>query len=98
MSTFRAPNFVRCEYNERMSDLGGLLGRWFRHAQRVFHMLVGLVFLALTLAGVSVSVRLWDDYRSAPQQGLVSFELVTGFTVLLFILCLYTFAKARSVR
>ena len=81
-----------------MSDLGSLFGRWFRHAQRMFHILVGLVFLALTLAGASVSVKLWDDYRSAPEQGLVSFELVSGFTVLLFILCLYTFAKAGSVR
>jgi hypothetical protein len=81
-----------------MSDLGSLFGRWFRNARRMFHMLVGLVFLVLTLAGASVSVNLWDDYRSAPAQGLVSFELVSGFTVLLFILCLYTFAKARSVR
>jgi hypothetical protein len=64
----------------------------------MFHVLVGLVFLVLSLAGASVSVTLWDDYRSAPEQGLVSFELVSGFTVLLFILCLYTFAKARSVR
>jgi hypothetical protein len=88
----------RFEYSQGMSDLGGQFGRWFRNAQRMFHMLVGLVFLVLTLAGASVSVNLWDDYRSAPEQGLVSFELVSGFTVLLFILCLYTFAKARSVR
>jgi len=81
-----------------MSDLGSLFVRWFRQAQRVFHMLVGLVFLGLTVAGASVSVKLWDDYRSAPEEGLASFELVSGFTVLLFILCLYTFAKARSVR
>jgi hypothetical protein len=57
-----------------------------------------LAFLVLTLAGASVSIRLWGDYRSAPEQGLVSFELVVGFTLLLFILCLYSFAKARSVR
>ena len=81
-----------------MSDLGSLLSRWFRQAQRVFHMLVGLAFLGLSVAGASVSIKLWDDYRSAPEQGLVSLELVAGFTVLLFILCLYSFAKARSVR
>lgn len=81
-----------------MDSLTNLVGRWFRHAQRMFHMLVGLAFLVLTLAGASVSVKLWNDYRSAPEQGLVSFELVSGFTVLLFILCLYSFAKARSVR
>ncbi len=81
-----------------MNSLANLLGRCFRHAQRMFHMLVGLAFLVLTLAGVSVSLKLWNDYRSTPEQGLVSFELVSGFTVLLFILCLYSFAKARSVR
>lgn len=61
-------------------------------------MLVGVAFLVLTLAGASVSIKLWGDYRSAPEQGLVSFELVAGFTVVLSILCLYSFAKARSVR
>ncbi len=81
-----------------MSDLGSLLSRWFRQARRLFHMLVGLAFLILTLGGASVSIKLWGDYRSAPDQGLVSFELVAGFTVVLSILCLYSFAKARSVR
>jgi hypothetical protein len=81
-----------------MSNLAHLFGRWFRQAQRVFHMLVGLAFLGLSLAGASVSIKLWDDYRSAPEQGLVSLDLVAGFTVILFLLCLYSFAKARSVR
>jgi hypothetical protein len=30
--------------------------------------------------------------------GLVRFGLLAGFTVLLFIFCLYSFVKARSVR
>ncbi len=81
-----------------MSNLGSLLTRWFRQARRMFHMLVGLAFLVLTLASAWVSIELWGDYRSAPEQGLVRFEMVAGFTVLLFILCLYSFAKARSVR
>ncbi len=81
-----------------MSGLSSLLNRWFRQTQRVFHMLVGLAFLVLSLAGASVTMKLWSDYRSAPEQGLMSFDLVAGFTVLLFILCLYSFAKARSVR
>ncbi len=83
-----------------MSNLGSLLSRWFRQTRRMFHMLVGLAFLVLTLAGAWVSIERWSDYRSAPKQGWVSFELVAfpGFTVLLFILCLYSFAKARSVR
>ena len=84
--------------SEGMGNLGSLLSRWFRQAQRFFHMLVGLAFLVLTVAGASASIKLWDDYRSAPEQGLVSFELVTGFTVVLFILFLYSFAKARNVR
>jgi hypothetical protein len=66
----------------------------------LFHALIGLAFLVLTLVTAWFSIELWSDYRSAPRQWWVSFELVAlpGFTVLLFILCLYSFAKARSVR
>jgi len=81
-----------------LSKLRNLLCQWFRQAQRVFHMLVGLAFLVLTLAGASVSFAEWRYYRQAPAVGLVRFGLLAGFTVLLFIFCLYSFAKARSVR
>jgi hypothetical protein len=61
-------------------------------------MLVGLVFLVLAAAGASVSFSEWQYYLKSPSVGLVRFVLVAGFTVLLIIFCLYSFAKARSIR
>jgi hypothetical protein len=61
-------------------------------------MLVGLAFLFLALAGAAVSFSEWQYYTQAPAVGLARFYLVVGFTVLLVIFCLYSFAKARSVR
>ena len=81
-----------------MSKLGDLLTRLFLHAQRVFHLLVAVVFFFLTLAGVTVSLAEWRYYRQSPSVGLVRFGLLASFTVLLFIFCLYSFVKARSVR
>lgn len=81
-----------------MSKLGGLLRGYFLHAQRLFHTLVGLAFLFLALAGAAVSLKLWNDYRRSSVEGLASFEMVAGFTVLLIIFSLYSFLKARSVR
>ena len=82
----------------RLNKLGGLISKGFLHAQRVFHLLVGLVFLFLAMAGASVSLKLWGDYRKAPAEGLLVFGMVASFTVLLIIFCLYSFVKARSVR
>ena len=72
----------------------------FRSAQRLFHMLVGLVFLVLAVGGVSASVSYRQEYLEAPSTwNLIRFVSGASFTVGLFILCLYTlFAKARSVR
>jgi putative flippase GtrA len=39
----------------------------------------------------------WEFYRKAPDVGLLRFSLVGGFTILLAIFCLYSFAKARNV-
>jgi uncharacterized membrane protein len=81
-----------------LGKLSDLLAAWMRHAERLFHMLVGIVFLALTLAGVTVSITEWQYYQRTPSQGLLRFGLLASFTVLLFIFCLYSFLKARSVR
>lgn len=81
-----------------LSHLGSLLGKWFRHAQRLFHVLVAFAFLLLAVGGVAVSLKLWGDYRKVPSQGLWSFGMVASFTVLLIIFCLYSFVKARSIR
>ena len=81
-----------------MSKLGYLFTQCFRNAQRLFHMLVGLAFLALAVAGASVSFSEWQYYLKSPAVGLVRFVLVASFTGLLIIFCLYSFAKARSIR
>ena len=61
-------------------------------------MLVGLVFLVLSVAGATVSFSEWQYYLKSPSEGMVRFVLVASFTVLLIIFCLYSFAKARSIR
>jgi hypothetical protein len=73
--------------------------RWaIRSAQRMFHLLVGLAFLALSVAGAMVAYGEWRIYERTPADGPIRFWVVTGFTGLLVILGLYSFAKARSVR
>lgn len=77
---------------------GSRLARLFRRGQQIFHFVVALTFLFLTVAGVSVSIKLWNQYRTLPGEGFESFGLVACFTVVLLIFCLYSFLKARSVR
>ena len=81
-----------------MGKLGILISHSFRHARRLFHMLVGLAFLAFAVAGVDVSVSEWQDYLKSPSEGFIRVILFASFTVLLIIFCLYSFLKARSVR
>ncbi len=78
--------------------VGGLVQVSVRHVRRLFHLLVGLAFLFLAFAGASVSFAEWRYYRATPAVGLVRFGMLAGFTVLLVIFCLYSLAKARSVR
>ncbi|HEV2175606.1 MAG TPA: hypothetical protein VGW33_00150 [Terriglobia bacterium] len=61
-------------------------------------MLIGLVFLGLAGAGAAVSLAEWQFYREDPSTGMLRFDLVAGFTVILVLFGLYSFAKARSVR
>jgi uncharacterized membrane protein len=77
------------------------LGRLFRRAVQMFHILVGVVFLFLTVGMVSVSLKLWQEYQKMPEQSTLNFAIVVvsvAFSFVLFIFCLYTFVKARSVR
>ncbi|HET7213883.1 MAG TPA: hypothetical protein VFL79_09855 [Terriglobia bacterium] len=74
------------------------LGRLFCRMRQLFHLLIAVVFLFLTVAGISVSIKLWQDYQKLPSQGIWGFSMVSSFTVLLLIFCLYSFVKARSVR
>lgn len=83
-------------------EVMSLLGHWFersvRQARRLFHMLVGLAFMALGAAGLFLTVSEWVDYRRAPTRGWGPVALFGGFTVLLAVLCLYSFVRSRSVR
>jgi len=81
-----------------MSRLGGFFRQGVRQAQRLFHGLVGLAFLFLALAGVSVTFGEWQSYRQTPSVGIWRFSLIGAFTVVLVIFSLYSFLKARSVR
>ncbi len=81
-----------------MRSLRDGLARTIRQAQRLFHMLVGTAFLLLALAGAGVSFSEWQFYRRSPSVGVARFSLLAGFTVLLIVMGLYSFAKARNVR
>ena len=81
-----------------LSKLAYLLTQFFRNAQRLFHMLVGLAFLVLAGAGATVSFSEWQNYLKSPSEGLGGFILYASFTVFLVILCLYSFVKARNIR
>ena len=81
-----------------MGKLEILVSRWFRNVQRLFHLLVGLAFLVLAMAGAVASFSEWEYYLKSPSVGLVRFILFASFTVLLIIFCLYSFLKARSIR
>ena len=81
-----------------VSRLGDLFRSWQRGIERLFHMLVGVVFLVFTCAGASVTLKEWESYKHAPSTGVVRLSLLAGFTILLFVCTLYTFLKARSTR
>jgi hypothetical protein len=83
---------------EMWGRLGKLLQALFLNLRRLFHLLVGLAFLFLALAGAGVSFSEWRYYEATPSVGLLRFGLLAGFTVLLLIFCLYSLAKARNVR
>ena len=80
-----------------MSRLGSLFRYWVLNAKRLFHMIIGLAFMFLTLMGASVTYSEWVEYRKTPGAGLIHFSMFGGFTILLAIFCLYTFLKARNV-
>ena len=81
-----------------MRALGLLIRYLLLQGQRLFHFLVGLLFLFLACAGASVSYGEWRYYHQSPSVGLVRFGLLAGFTVVLVVCGLYSFVKARNVR
>ena len=81
-----------------LGKLRELIQRWHRHARRWFHMLVGLAFFILAMAGATLSFSEWRSYRENEAAGYAHFGFVLCFTIFLVILSLYSFVKARSVR
>lgn len=81
-----------------MSKLKDISEYLMRQARRLLDLLIGLAFLVLGLAGGMLSYQEYRAYQRTPAEGLVKFWVVAAFTLLLFILGLYSFAKARSVR
>lgn len=54
--------------------------------------------MGLTFAVAYQALIEWQDYRKAPTEGLLYFDLYGGFSIFLAVLCLYSFVKARNVR
>ena len=52
-----------------LSRLGSLLQNWLLNAKRLFHMMIGVAFMLLTLAGASVTFAEWQGYRKTPEGG-----------------------------
>jgi len=86
------------EESKSLSRLGNLFHHFFLNVQRLFHLLVALAFMVLTMATASQTFIEWQDYRKVPAAGLLYFKLYGGLTVFLAILCLYSFVKAKNVR
>ena len=52
----------------------------------------------LTALVAAQTLAEWLSYRKSPEVGLVYFDLYGGLAILLAVLCLYSFVKARNVR
>lgn len=81
-----------------LSQLGNALHYWFLNLKRLFHLLIALAFMLLTAMVATQTLSEWLAYRKAPEGGLLYFDLYGGLAILLAILCLYSFVKARNVR
>ena len=53
--------------------------------------------MVLTALVGSQCLAEWMSYRKTPEVGLLYFDMYGALTILLAILCLYSFVKARSV-
>ena len=67
-------------------------------ATTIFGLSLLFVFLILAAASAIVTYQEWRIYQRLPADGPAKVYVVAGFTFLLIILGLYSFAKARSVR
>ena len=83
---------------EELSRTGNLLHSLLLTAKRLFHLLIALIFMFLTLAGAFQTFVEWQECQATPDHKMIYVYLIGGFTVFLSILSLYSYAKARSVR
>jgi hypothetical protein len=81
-----------------LSKTAELTTRLILFARKAFNFLLALVFLILAAASAMVTYQEWRIYQMMPADGPIKVYVVAGFTFLLIILGLYSFAKARSVR
>jgi hypothetical protein len=81
-----------------LSRLAELLQRYSLLARRVFNLVLGLVFLILGCLSAVLTYQEWRIYQRTPANGPVYVWGFAGFTFVLIVLGLYSFAKARSVR
>ena len=91
-------NPIRTAPNRKAAHLAGEIARGWRQIRRLFHLLVGMAFLAFAAAGATLSLAEWRAYIQSPANGIWRFSLLAGFTLILVIFGLYSFSKARSVR
>jgi hypothetical protein len=74
-----------------LSKLLYFFSKVFRHAKRLFEILLGLVFLCAAAGAVMVSL-------SERERDHTLSILVASFAIVLVIFGLYSFAKARGIR
>lgn len=81
-----------------MSKTAELTARLILFARKVFNFILAAVFLILAAASAMVTYQEWRIYQLMPADGPIKVYVVAGFTFLLIILGLYSFAKARTLR
>ena len=92
------PNRTRRRPQRPGNRLAAGLRYGWRQTRRIFHLFVGLTFLVFAALGTSLSFSEWQAHVQTPSNGIWRFATIAGFTLLLLILGLYSFVKARSVR
>jgi TRAP-type C4-dicarboxylate transport system permease small subunit len=81
-----------------LSTLGNRLHRAKTQAHRILEFVVGVLFMILAAACITVCMTQWHKYVENPATGLSLFYMFVVFSLVLFFCSLYSFLKARSIR